>query len=244
MKRVLILGAGLALGAMVSPAIADDIYLDFVGVGKYTNLTIYDSVLTGGNKYVSAGQLRYKLKDAPDGNVLYDGYFFCTDIENPAADGWADVKDLAEAPADGSGAMGDDRANMVGSLYKYFYDQSDDSSTKAAAFQVAIWEIVFEDDFDPTAAKNDYDGSKLDPTDGAGKGDFYTSHDTVSAQADTWLQAAWVYFKDGDWWNLYSGTSDDVQDIIMIPLPAPFALASVGLLGVLAGRRRLARLVR
>ena len=69
----------------------------------------------------------------------------------------------------------------------------------------------------------------------------------VFTYAHDWMWDAWDVWKSGLWCHnmLYGADVSGMQGVIVpIPLPAPFALAGVGLLGVLAGRRKLARLIK
>jgi hypothetical protein len=187
---------------------------------------------------------------------------FCIDVFDNATDGTATVVDLDEAPVPEGFDIGTDRANLIMCLYEEHYsDAIGNNATQAAGFQAAIWEIAFEGGFDPDA----FDSG--DPDNGWGDSGFNTkvatgidalstqgfkltggNENTIAAKAAEYAQDAWDrwYGGAGDWWQLYAAGADNFQDLVIIPipLPAPIALAGVGLLGVLAGRRKLARLVK
>jgi hypothetical protein len=110
------------------------------------------------------------------------------------------TSDIASAPqpgnAQGSGnpggtvnggeGMGSIRANMIQELADKFYADVGVDAVKAAAFQLALWEIIFED-------QNGNPGPTPSPLSVTnGNGDFYIESSSTSAnnarnQANTWL---------------------------------------------------------
>src|SRR5205085_9440280 len=71
---------------------------------------------------------------------------FCIDIGQDIYSGTTttfDVRNLANAPTPGS-QMGQYRANLIRELWYQNYVKIGSSNSNAAAFQIAIWEIINE----------------------------------------------------------------------------------------------------
>jgi hypothetical protein len=105
--------------------------------------------------------------------------------------------------------------------------------TEAAAMQMAVWEIVSE------TAEGTWNVL-------AGSTSFQSRSGTNSqlfgaalSLAQNWLNALDGTFDPASLDRIVAITSDGNQDqIIMVPLPPPLAFASLGILGVIAARRR------
>ena len=166
---------------------------------------------------------------------------FCTDMWQSASgvETYA-LDDLANAPEPGAYSMGADRAALIAGLYAAHYDDLTSGYTgfsvneTAAAFQLAVWEIAFEDNFDAGAAS--FATSDLDVV----VGFFHSTTDNdARALATIMLENAWNAWQAGQGLELLGGLSDVKQDIILvIPLPAPVWMGLAGLVGVAALRRR------
>jgi hypothetical protein len=189
---------------------------------------------------------------------------FCADIYQYVDNNehTVEIMPLSQVPVDGGSPMGQSQADLIAALWHAaFHDVTglaNDgwamdgwSSQEAAGMQAAIWEIAFEGGFTPGAAN--FAGSGLnildDTGDAFGRYGFQIRNLSDGGKGTTFMQVAWDLWKGPyEWchnplwgWDIEGG--DYQGGIIPIPLPAPFALASFGLLGVLAGRRKLARLV-
>lgn len=117
--------------------------------------TARGDVLTLTFQNVSPGAgVRYSLNSGDDftgttaGVMNWVGGYetFCVQLEEYVSGGnqyTYDVLDVAEVPDAEPGAMGSYRASLIEDLYARNY-ASIDSAEDAAAFQVAIWEIVHE----------------------------------------------------------------------------------------------------
>jgi hypothetical protein len=188
---------------------------------------------------------------------------FCADIYQNVDDSWhtLEIKPLTEIPING-GSMSDESAEMISALWYAAFNDFDSSSsidgwaidgwnsTNAAGMQAAIWEIAFEGAADLNK-DNSFAETNLDIDSGSntvGDHGFYMTGLSANDEANDYMEAAWnLLTGDYDWChNLLWGVDEsDWQGVIIpIPLPAPFALAGIGLLGVLAGRRKLTKLVR
>lgn len=239
-----LLVGGLVLG-VASPALAaDTMTLDFIGTGKGKNTRIS---YNGSKQVVFAGQLEWEV-DADTSGTYSEGdqiRTFCIDILQNAGDGTFTLGDVADAPIPGGG-MGAVKAAMVEHLYaNYFWLVNDGTATKnnAAAFQVAVWEIVNED----------ISVNSLSIADGAGK--FYIDSnvteggwdagDAARTTAEGWLAAVWAAHVttsldqfNGMFNALLSGGGQDQIIANIVPVPAPVMLGGAGLLGLAVLRRR------
>lgn len=125
----------LTLAASATTARGDVLTLTFQNVSPGSSV---DYSLNSGGVY----------KETTAGVMNWVGGYetFCVQLEeyvsgdNPVA---YDVLDVAEVPDAEPGAMGSFRAGLIEDLYARNYADID-SSAEAAAFQIAIWEIVHE----------------------------------------------------------------------------------------------------
>jgi hypothetical protein len=126
------------------------------------------------------------------------------------------------------------RKGEIAQLFHGFYDMSLTSSTKSAAFQLALWEIVFE-----TGPTLNVDGSNA--TD---RGVNYATNPNTPANvitiADTWLAGLGSFSTDLAGITTYR--SEAHQDLIgyhHVPEPATWTLllAGLGLVTFMARRR-------
>lgn len=227
----------LAGAAACATASAGTVNLDFQGTGLNQSVRISDTSLGISNLNVAAGELKFKVLAGgthPGFTVGQILFTYCTDISQGAADGYLNIVPLSHAPSPGS-AMGADRAYMISLLYALKYADSKTSALKAAGFQLAVWEIVNEANIDFTQGTRGLAG--IDTS----SGDFRaTNNANARTQANTYLDAAFLAFKDGiTGMGLVAGVSPTIQDqIFIIPLPTGAGLASLGLLAVAARRRR------
>ena len=128
------------------------------------------------------------------------------------------------------------RKAKVSQLFHGFYDTSLTSSTNTAAFQLALWEIVFE-----TGPTLNVDGADV-----ANRGVTYASNpnspSNVISIADTWLGGLSSFSSDLNGFTTYR--SGYHQDLIgyhgeKVPEPATWVMlaAGLGLIGFRARRR-------
>lgn len=206
--------------AVAGVASADTVDLKYLGTGAGKSVSISGP---GPHSSVFAGQLRHEM----DGQ---DVTTFCVEVAQLVGGGSAytyDVVDLSAAPGQ-PGPMGNDRKEAVRVLYDLAGGaQFGANNTLAAAFQVALWELVF--DFEVG------DSASIDLQDGAFK---LNSGGTVESSANAWLGQIMANYGSGS--TALAGLHHDhKQDqVVVVPLPAPVALGLVGLIGV-AGLRRL-----
>ena len=135
--------------------------------------------------------------------------------------------------------MSDGQAAMISSLFdQHWDDATDGSSLNAAAFQIAVWEIIYEGE------NVNYGDGQAAATGLSTQDGWFTATNNNGATdlADQWLAGL---FNNGIAAALTGFFSETQQDqITIVPLPAPVALAGLGLLGVALGRRRMGALVK
>lgn len=112
--------------------------------------------------------------------------------------------------------------------------------SRAAAFALALWELTHE-------GSNSDDGQlvsgdMLDVTEGDFSAVQLNGNSNALTMANAWL--AGLQGGAGINENLYAWVNSENQDqMVFIPLPAPLALAAVGVVGMALSRRRLQRLI-
>lgn len=185
------------------------------------------------------------------GSTAFDNSFqtFCIDVtqtfnfnpSNPPSYTYT-LTPLQNAPWDNAQhntGMGLAKAKLLSELWDNFHSQvtNDDNS---AAFQIAVWEIVFETS-----------GNALDLT----SGNFKANYGTSQVQGYVKLGSEYVptYVKTAQNWlntltgngpldpNLVALTSDTAQDqftFTSVPAPPGVLLAGIGGLGLVLGRWR------
>ena len=270
MRRIpFIMGGALGLCVAATVCNADWLKIKYTGTGSAgdsNGATIYydgpeGNIATGwvglmGYEVDGVGVTELGVDDSGDTGSQWE-YLegtsfqsFCTEIQEYTNGSWQtlEIKKAKDLPIDG-GYMGEQRADLLSALFISSFESDGWTNVEAAAFQACLWEIAFESGFVPDAAN--YGSSGL----GVGGGGLSFVEGSTStklitgsfAQAASYLTAAWNLWQDEDFCHnsLWGVDTEDWQGMIIpIPLPAPFALAGVGLLGVLAGRRKLARLVK
>lgn len=143
-----------------------------------------------------------------------------------------------------SSALGAFRAGLLQDLFNNHYAQALNGTTlQAAAFQVAVWEIGYEDRL---AELGSGGGPPLGELLAADADTFIVSNDSaVIDLANTWLDELSGTVLDNRLIG-FGGATESVgpSQIMMplVPLPAPLWLAGFGLAAVVVGRKKLRRL--
>jgi hypothetical protein len=174
-----LIALGLVLGA-VSWVRANAVG-NFVNVSPEEVVYITGPAATGiHNLGVYAGIYNW---NAISGDLVGPIRTFCIEMQyDTPTEVWT-LGNLEDAPKPGTGVvtsgtgtgMGSDKANLIRELWARDYTSIGSSNSLAAAFQMAIWEIV-------------YDGSSLANLN-LGSGSFYVNSGSASTinQANTWL---------------------------------------------------------
>lgn len=236
-----------SVGGMATSAMAID--LTYTGVQSLGTYRV--SMPTNIEKHVFAGRMSFTVSASSDPRFATGSsiFTFCTDLEQSAVgsprtyefysnldDTPAGDRGIDDLPTPGSPPMGMAKAQAVSALYQSrFLEATTGGSLKASAFQLALWEIVFE----PAS------GTGLGTLDlSSGEGTFRVTQGDASATglAQQWLDeiAGMTLGPVSD--QLIGFGSSIAQDqitIIPIPLPGAAAMAAIGLAGGGIARRRL-----
>ncbi len=220
------LGASAVL-ALTSLSSADFVDVQYLGTQRGRQVNV---VSPGINGQLFAGQLLLDLDNGPPG---YDGPLtvFCSDLYQTVSGSWLSYEIVPVEFLPTTSPMGMAKAEAIRQLYAYAGGSQLLGSTSddfAAAFQLAIWEIVT--DFDGISG-----GTSLDFTNGL----FQASSLTAQIEADAASLFAAIGYQDISGTQLEGLSNDGAQDYIRY-VPAPGAVALLGLAGLVGARRRRA----
>ncbi|MBI1190530.1 MAG: hypothetical protein GC200_07620 [Tepidisphaera sp.] len=214
----------LAVAAAAGQALAIDVRSTFDSVNPGIDCQItYNS---GTTENTRAGQMNWTRVGGTYAGLQGSYSAFCIEVTQNIGYGGTydyDVNTLNSAPrpADGSNSpMGQAKADRIAELYGRHY-ASLSTNSDFAAFQSAIWNIVYDTD-------NTIDTGSFSVN------SFNSSDSTTRTKANTWLAGLngdANYFRQG----LFALTSDTVQDMIV---PSPGSAALLGLGGLVLSRRR------
>ena len=235
--RLTLVGAcALALSAGSSQANTVSVrYAGGGGVGIGQTVIVTSELLNngaGGSDTVQA-----KVLDLKIGSVSNDYATFCTEVAQHTNGSFTEYHQdsLADLPTPGD-AMGADKAAAIKKMWAYAGANKFTNPEYAAAFQVAVWEVV--EDFNGTLAS-----LNVDVTD-ANAGDFTAvsddpSNNPLNAGILSNLFGAAVDPNQGQA-NLVGLASGSHQDyLVEVPEPSSIALLAIG--GVCAGIPALRR---
>lgn len=230
--------AVFAAGSFLSSnASADTVSADWLYAAPYLSTTVRVDNFHGfsmnatGKVGVNNWLVTATTSDLFAVNQVFDA--FCIELRQNVTDpsvftvGSVDTAPDPDYPTtDMMTGMGSQKANYLRELWGEFYDDihvgtAAEQNTKGAAFQLAVWNIVY--DTDQTTSS----------------GTFYaTTQLAAQTQANTWLQ--YIHTHDGAMANLIALKNPQGQDMITsFHMPTP-AAAGMGLscLGLALMRRR------
>lgn len=227
--------AAMTMGGLSSTASANTIDLSFDGLVFGNSSLTARSTLNSSNFY--AGAMQWSEIGNP-GNSFTT---FCLEVTQlVSSTSTYTITSLAgeldPIPTLDSGGMGETRARLMQSLFDNHYGSALNSAFESAAFQLAVWEIVYEDTLDQSG------DVMFDVTSGTHRitgGSVLNNNSMLGLsavdQANIWLNG----LSDTDVTTLQALTSGNSQNQVrMIPLPGPAGMAMAGLLGLAAVRRR------
>ena len=163
---------------------------------------------------------------------------FCIDISQNINSGNTvkfDVTNLADAPVQPADQMGQKRANLIGELWYQNYASIGTNNSNAAAFQIAIWEIINETTIDQN-------GDFVLYVSGVNKGTFNVQGNAETLKtANMWLSALDLTgngTKTPGLIAMTSGGSSGYQDYVVqgpvaTPVPSSLVLGMTGTLALL-----------
>ncbi|MCW5766370.1 MAG: hypothetical protein KIT68_10395 [Phycisphaeraceae bacterium] len=217
------IAAMIVAAAGASAAQADTVIATFNGVGPGEGVN-YSLNFGGSFTGTSAGRFNWTRTGGtaaePTGNYVA----FCIELQQNVSNGGNYTYDvtavaLAPVPASPFAPMGAARADALARLWNAYYTNSGIDNTNAAAFQLCVWEIVFNDtmSFD------------------LGTGQFQaTGNATTIALANAWLVTAMD--SNAPMASIYALTSETNQDML-VPTPGAAALAGLGTLAAMRRKR-------
>lgn len=225
--RLGLLGSGVA-AVLASAATAEVVQMKYDGKGAGQNVKIESGLFSGD---VFAGQLKHTIT----GSSSLDGSWitFCTDLAQTVHGSFASWTVVPVELLPQGMPMGGAKADAIRDLYAFAAGSQLLESTSnafAAAFQIAIWEVIM--DFDPDATDRGLSVAsgalKVTKTNGDPLGSGVMGHLASLFGAIGMVDASGV--------ELAGLASAQHQDqLIVIPSPGALALIAVA---AMAGRRR------
>jgi hypothetical protein len=232
-KSLMFLLVLFTVALLSSVALATPVSVTYVGYGPFETANIKYSK-DGTSKTISgvvAGYYNIKIAGIDGWNPGDIFKSFCVDVFdnvppiNSANTGY-ELVSLDEVPKQNAGPMGAVRATRLKKLWANYYSTTF-VAQYAAAFQLAVWEIVYDDDLNLT------------------NGNFQVTYaqDATKAQANTWLTGLDNLTIAANKPNISAVTSNTYQDFVApspVPEPASIFLFGTSLLGLfVASRKRL-----
>lgn len=232
-----VVAAGIAAVA-ASTASADTVNVKFIGVGKGSNvkMTVGSTTMD-----VFAGQLQHQLSGATGSYSVLNGVknTFCTDLTQYVSSNTTAYTFVPVSAVPDSAPMGSAKAAAIQNMYNGANGAqlaSNASTDFAAAFQLAVWEVVtdYNSNLGPASISLTSGSFKAKKTDGSALGSgIMTAFNTIIGYINQ------SYNTNTKIVAISNNRSQDqiVDGQCFIPAPGAAVLASMGL-GLTALRRR------
>ncbi|MDX9912370.1 MAG: hypothetical protein RBS39_11120 [Phycisphaerales bacterium] len=222
-----------ALAGVAAPSLADIVVARHIANGRGLSIQAF---LDGQLHQVFAGQLIHELQSGTGVAAQLEGVrnLYCMEVDQFVSDinRVFNVDPLDELPLPESGPLFDARAGAVASLFKSAagLEEADDAANEfAAAFAIAIWEMVY--DYDPNVIDGNIDLSS---------GRFRVLRNGSPISGSTLINFNSLITEAGE--NIskngvYTLSNDAAQDLIVrIPTPGSTSLLAFG--GLVLTRRK------
>ncbi len=249
MKLALNLAVVALAGAVAQSASAASLFLTNVSPNASMTVT-FPGLSAETTPYVGAINWSFNRADASDAGL--DSIISGTTVTTFCIEGTQNVtigqtsnfanifSDISQAPQDNVGSlyeMGAGKATAINAFWDAYYGQATLNDVNAAAFQLGIWELL-------------YDGSTTNLSSGLFQASSTSDSESIAAfsEAETWLSDYSTVVPTAHY-QLYAFSDPNLQDQLFgvvvppsggSPTPLPAALpAGLGLLGALGIGRKL-----
>ena len=229
------------VSAAGSAALADTVSVRYLGTGHGRNVKIIRGLQS---ENVFAGQLRHEVSNGTGIGLLLNGTHvtYCSDLNERVTTTTRtyEITSVADMPVP---AMGTAKAQAIYDLYAHetLSESSAITDDRAAALQIAIWEIV--NDYNPAVgrASLNIDSGNLRVQNTSGSSLSHAMRNALNALFDAVGTGAG---NGGHLGLINSGAQDQIirgpEPFVVIPLPGPAAMGMAGLTLLAARRSRRA----
>lgn len=222
------LTAAAVLGLATS-AFAGTVDIQLLGVPLFRN---FDYLVAGDARTSIAGVVEWqRVGGTEPGEPTGVFRSVCAELDQFAHNGTYNVIPTADGPVPGAelaaGPMGSAKAELLSKLWAEYWDDANASADSAAAFQVGVWEIIYDGDLNLFA------------------GDFQANYANLGASplfvqlADSWLAGLGGLTAMAD---LRILANERYQDqLVLVPLPSAALAGGLLLAGIAAKSLRRLR---
>jgi hypothetical protein len=232
-KATAILGLALLLSAAPTWASLDTVDISSAGFGASSYAKVYGGGHNGTN--TKAGLMKYDVKSTSGlGDAFGTGTtlgVFCVELTQSTSS-----KTKTYGITDVDSYFSDEKAALISELWGRYYDSAwltsdrytEDQKNAAEAFQVCIWEIIYED----------Y-GNNLDVSSDDTAGYYgFRAKNVVTSLANSMLSSLDGTGTMAELTILTNGCSQDFVTASPVPEPATIAMLGLGMLVVTRTKRK------